>query len=182
MITRIGSRADAARAHEVSRSEDWMMDPDFEAIGSGASRVAWLHHPTNVIYKTADRYWSQGMNAAEVRRARTLAKIIENNGRVRNLRAPKASLYNIDGNEVVAMERVIGEVLPYTDSERALRGRAELYLLGKFDDMHNENYLVEDGDVVVPIDLGSTRYFSDQRLVWGIPQWYIETVRLSLMG
>jgi hypothetical protein len=178
-MTRIGNRTHARLASELHSSEIWD-NPEFVPLGSGASRVAFLHKSTDVVYKCPR--WP-GVNLdqiAEVRRAKHMAKVFANSGYVR---IPKASAYNVNNETIVAMEYIRGKMLSYGDNDECMRGRVELYLLGKFSDMHNENYIIDDDDMVVPIDLGSSRRGSlgpDYRLIDGIPNEFIEFVKREL--
>lgn len=186
-MNRTGNRRHAEFAINLHDGVFTDRNDEWANVGSGASRVAIMHKPTQVVYKIAPYSWDSDMQAAEVRRARTLAKIVENNGRVMKLRVPTVSLYWIHGQAVVAMPFVEGETLPYAMGTRAMRGRAELFVLGRFGDMHSDNFRVDNDANVIPIDFGSNRgnrsYCGpDRRLIEGIPWSYVCQVEQQLLG
>ena len=183
-MSRIGNRRHAEYALNIYNGVWNDPNDEWKNVGSGASRVAYLHKPTDVVYKIASG-WAERDQAAEVRRARALAKEVQNNGQVLALKVPPVSLYRIDGRPIVAMPFVKGEVLPYYMGDSAWRGRAELFIIGHFNDMHNENFRVDDDANVIPIDFGSKRRSdgwdgADHRLIQGIPHDYIESVKAHL--
>jgi hypothetical protein len=71
-----------------------------------------------------------------------------------HFRVPKVSGFRFGADLVVAMETVKG-VCKYTQNG-AVKGRLDLYHIGRFTDMHGGNYFV-DGSVVVPVDMASPR-------------------------
>lgn len=131
---------------------------DWETCGRGASRTAYLHKPTGVVYKV-ERWDDQSSNRAEYKNARDCSKL-----EWKRVRIPKVSGFSFkEGGPrggkafVIAMEHVkgkFGEKVPKTHYRAA---RQELYDLGRFEDMHGLNFVVTSDRKIVPIDMGSNR-------------------------
>lgn len=127
-------------------------------LGNGSYRVVYLHIDTNVVYKVEVRLADgEGYDSAtEVRHAQRLRRGSDNGRIASHLRIPVTSGFRIGEYMVVAMEAVRGAMLDGY-SGKHVKGRVQLLELGKFEDMHCYNYIVERGGVVVPIDMASPR-------------------------
>lgn len=137
---------------------------EFQRIGSGAFRTAYLHKPTGVVYKVdgCSGQWSY-TNKAEVRNARMLAKFAWE-----HVVIPKASLFTFKGKGlggcdayVVAMEYVEGPLGRDSKQGYSHPGweefrefcKARNHIVG---DMHGGNFIIRTSDnKMVPVDLAS---------------------------
>lgn len=169
MAVAIGKRAHAQEIAEWFYDEEYpgSLNTDiWKRLGSGCSRTAWLHVPTDVVYKVSD--WDDPApgfgNRNELRQAKRLWKESDGRGRIgRYIKAPITSGFNVKGAAtspklILAMEhgRDTGD-FPSQGGHRAL------YRLG-FGDMHRGNYVVLKGGRIMPIDMASPRYsFANQR-------------------
>lgn len=152
------------RAH--ARAATALMDDtkEWRSVGTGSYRNAWLHIPTNVVYKVGcSGAWgdAQYESPAEVRNAQRLWRQMNGAFPSAHVRIPRVSGYTVDDELVVAMEYVKGHMLTWGDlsepghlPETTRRGLWELYRIG-FADMHNSNFLIDEDGYVVPIDLAS---------------------------
>lgn len=156
MPAAIGNRnhAKAALGHHYNgKYKGW------RRLGNGASRVAWLHIETDVVYKVQS--WGNSRdNETEYKNARECRKL-----QWERVRIPKMSIFRFPPKDkrrktkeaVIAMEHVkgrMGESIPKTHYVAA---RKELFEKGGFGDMHGLNFKVE-GRLFVPIDMGSDRF------------------------
>lgn len=177
-MANIGSRAHAAEILNV-RNVGWtdQTSPNWELVGSGYSRDAYLHTPSDVVYKVPSSTWLDYIQHREARNARSFRKRLIDAG-VTSVRVPKVSLYTVDNVPILAMEYVRGTMIPWiSPTDIAAAGRVALFHYGRFGDMHNENFIVDEDGKVVPIDMGSYRGWDsdgeycgpDDRVLSGIP-------------
>jgi hypothetical protein len=156
----IGSRKHAREIHEWWSENRFNNDlPDgWEKLGSGGSRVAYLHKATNVVYKIQGNTWDDDYSGRkEVQNAQRLFKMSNGDGFVTaNLRIPRTSGFRFGEYLIVAMEAAFG-VCKYEQGPVAVEGRADLFRIGRFEDMHGSNYVVEPSGTIVPIDMASPR-------------------------
>lgn len=150
----IGSRAHAEKALELEmknrvRAKDW------KRCGQGASRSAWLHKPSGVVYKV--ERWTSGNNEEEYRNARACAKL-----EWERVRIPKVSGFRfVSGKRkslVLAMEYIEGTMGQDLSKTAFKAARKELFTKGGFEDMHGMNFVATKDKKLVPIDMGSTRH------------------------
>lgn len=147
-------------------NEDGYSPDEWEIVGSGSFRTAYLHIPTNVVYKVEDGSWQGYGSAQELRVAQSLRK----NRTFKKVRIPLTSGFRFHDGLVLAMEAVKGESIGmFEDTRKARAGRLELFKVG-FEDMHPQNFFIEPGGVVVPVDMASPigRKNPDRRLLNGL--------------
>lgn len=153
---RIGTAALAREA--LTLREAWPLPDEWRQIGAGCFRTAYLHEPTNVVYKVEDYEdlnEPEYGNRTEVRNAKALMRDPEV-ASSKYIRIPLTTGWNVDGQYVVAMEYIPGQ-----------RGSAphayakEAHALLRLGDMHRGNFRVHDGHFY-PIDMGSTRHRSPE--------------------
>lgn len=172
----IGSRKVAKEIYDFIKSDKRLPPDKWRSIGSGSFRSVYLHVPTQVVYKVDDYMYDQGYtNKRELHNARVLRKMSQDGFIGKKCRIPKVSGYKFGDDIVLAMEHIKGEPGPnfVSSSKRAAEGRRTLHQVGRFEDMHEYNYLVEKGAVVVPVDMGSPRVslnFADTRVLHGLPE------------
>lgn len=156
-MPRIGSRSLARIILSVVQ-EHLIMSDEWRQIGTGCFRYAFLHIPTNVVYKVGSNEWGESDgygNEMEVKNAQRLWDLSSGDGYLTGyLRIPLTSGFRFETGTVCAMEYITPSENPEEDSTQ---GRIDLFNIGRFRDMHFENFVVEPGGVVVPIDMASPR-------------------------
>ena len=188
-MANIGSKAHASEILNV-RNVGWtdQNSPNWELVGSGYSRDAYLHTPSDVVYKVPSNTWVEHVQYREARNARTFRKRLIDAG-VTSVRVPKVSLYTVEDVPILAMEYVRGTMIPWiSPSDIAAAGRVALFHYGRFGDMHNENFVIDNQGKVVPIDMGSYRGWDkdgeycgpDERLLTGIDSSVVDRHLRSL--
>lgn len=155
MAALIGTRKHAIEAIEVNEEYEqtsaektgWML------LGGGSMRNAWLHIGTNVVYKV-ETWRNEGMdNATEAKRAAALRVLAWT-----NVRIPLTSLFKVESQEVLAMERIIGTLGTHSNKGSNAEHRREMLERGRLSDMHGDNFMFEDSSgKLVPVDMGSHR-------------------------
>lgn len=137
------------------RYESFDTPEGWERLGSGAYRAAFLS-PSEVVYKVQHSYkYSSQSNAGEAETLRRywLTRM------PKGCRLPRWSLYELDGKEVMAMER-FAKLL--TSFPRCGKGSEYWSLVSVLEDVirdqwdfHGANLAVdEEAKLLVPIDLG----------------------------
>jgi hypothetical protein len=161
MGARIGSRKTAREFQDIAYGFDNVVDnPDWQELGGGC-RIVWLHHPSAVVYKADfEGGGYEGYdNPVELKNARALLRRTDARQMLnRHIGIPLTSGFTFGYNVIVAMQYVIGE-LGYNKKASPPAQKA-LFNLG-FADMHGHNYIVDDKDVIWPIDLASARRSRD---------------------
>lgn len=143
----IGTRAHAKIALSLGSGntpEGW------ERLGIGGMRCVYRHIPTNVVYKVERCAEPAFGNVTEARQAQRLRRIKWN-----NVRIPLTSLFSVNGTPVVAMEYVEGTQGTNSPKRYRMEARQEMFDKGKMADMHGLNFVFDENDNLVPIDLGS---------------------------
>jgi len=159
----IGNRAHAKMALELEHSGR-KTAKGWKRCGQGASRSAWLHEESGVVYKV-ERWRGDANNRAEYKNARACAKL-----EWERVRIPKVSGFAFAeggrGNSkafVIAMEYVKGKFGQDISKGSYKMARRELFEKGGFEDMHGMNFVVTSDRKIVPIDMGSIRHGSGWR-------------------
>jgi hypothetical protein len=163
--------------HLFMEAEKGHVPEGFRSIGNGGTRTAYLHEPTNVVYKVCTWDYDEYNNRSEVSVAQRLWRRVRDNDGwwSEYVRIPKVSGFKIDRlysssswePYVCAMEYVAGRQL--IDVRRSVPKQAleSLHKLG-FRDMHGYNVIVDADMVLWPIDMGSPRNsYSDGRALMG---------------
>lgn len=176
-MANIGSKAHASEILNI-RNVGWTdhNSPNWDLLGSGYSRDAYLHIPTDVVYKVPSQDYFNDIQRREARNARALRKRLVEAG-ITSIRVPEVSVFTVDGICILAMECVRGTMIPWIcPTDIAAAGRVALFHYGRFGDMHNENFIIDEGGKVVPVDMGSYRGWDkdgeycgpDERVLSGI--------------
>lgn len=158
----IGNEAEAKFIRDWYASKgQWSQRDDtppvgWERLGSGCYRAAFLS-PTGVVYKVQHNYdHSSQSNAGEAETLRRywLTRM------PKGCRLPRWSLYELDGKEVMAMERftkLLNEFSLFSAEGSkywSLRSALENVISDQWD-FHGGNLAVdEEAELLVPIDLG----------------------------
>lgn len=182
-MARIGNRKHAQFILDNFRAGHATPD-GWRVLGSGSYRIAFLHEESDVVYKV-DRYASSYKDGyesnVEVRHARSLWKQSGGTGILgTRFRVPKVSAFKFGEQVVVAMEAIKG-VLMADSEDKSLcpEGRLELYRIGRFGDMHDYNYFIDNDGYAVPVDMASPRRGqADVRVLAGTPAYRAEWDRL----
>lgn len=132
----------------------------WEYLGTGSYRSVWLS-PEGVAYKVSHNTWDD-QSSSELNK---LAEVWQNPDRLpARCRVPRFERYEVDGESVVAVERVKGETLGdlyysnkidrddyrfYAEALRVFESRFQVW------DMHTDNAMIdsETSDLIV-VDLG----------------------------
>jgi len=155
MAANIGTRSLARIAYSLHH--EGKTNDEFERIGSGAFRIAFLHKPTGVVYKVN---WGHNpiqdyTNAGERKVARILSRIEWD-----MVRIPKFSLFTFkceDGTKfyVSACEYIEGSLGMDTPNAYGSKGWLEFSRKVRMGDMHGGNFLIDAEGKFCPVDLGS---------------------------
>lgn len=149
----IGTRALAELARSFGEEE--VSTDEWEYLGSGCYRNAYLHKPTGVVYKV-QRNGAVGMgNVGEYNTAERLRE-----KQWEHVRIPLVSLYHfgenfMDPNErpVLAMEYIEGTLGGDEGMGYMHPGWREFNRNGGCGDMHRQNFVISTDDMMVPIDM-----------------------------
>ena len=152
----VGNVLDAAAALNLHRYIEEGDNEEFQFLGSGCYRTAYLHMPSKVVYKVVTRDRADAMgNEGEFRVAMRAAAIEYD-----NVRIPKVSLHYLIGSginqPILAMEYiegVLGIMAPgngydHPGRDEFRQKNREVY------DMHPQNYMISSDNKFVPIDMG----------------------------
>lgn len=158
----IGSRTHALRAYEVVQG--LIEDNNFEHIGSGSMRDCLMHKETGVVYKVQTWECEDYTNDVELRNARTLRR-----RKFKHVRIPKTSGFTVNGALIIAMEMITGTLGTHADPKAAKAARKELFERCRFADMHGENFIIDENEMIVPVDMGSpihrSTIYADRRVL-----------------
>lgn len=151
----IGSRKTALALVELYYSfldlGEWFDGNDeWELLGCGSYRYAYLHKSSDVVYKIESDEWAESDgfgNAKEHQNASNLRKLA-----LRLVYIPKTSLFNTSRGPIIAMEHIRGEI-----GNGSYAAREELYKKGRFKDMHAANFIGMPSGKIAPIDMASPR-------------------------
>jgi hypothetical protein len=168
MAAVIGNARHAKQIHDfyMSGGRDRDLDQSvWKPIGSGGQRRAYLHIPTNVVYKIqyTDSWESMGYcSESELFNARKLrAKVRKNDGWWgAYVRIPKVSGFRVripSGEKalVIGMEYVEGKSGYDGYSREAGRELSET----RIPDLHYKNVIVDKDGSVWPIDMGGPMHW-----------------------
>lgn len=128
----------------------------WKKVGSGGTRIVYLHEESGVVYKVCSYRHEDYDNHAELENARSLYRRVRNNDQWWGayVRIPKTSGFSFEDNLVVAMEYIEGLMGYQSPDNSSQRAREELHSVG-FSDMHGKNYIVDKDGTHWPIDMGS---------------------------
>lgn len=176
-MPRIGSHRTANLAAEAY---DFYVDvgntPDgWEAIGEGSFRCALLHEASRVVYKIENDYGDEGYdNTGEWATARLLRKIVWE-----RVRIPATTLYNTTRGPILAMEYVVGVMGSDSSPAMYAEARKEMFEKGQLVDMHGQNFIFDENDYLVPVDMGAGRARNDG---WSFADRRVLTAGDGLVG
>lgn len=148
--------ATAAVEHHDSTVMHNHSNDEWTYLGCGAFRFAYLHVPTQVVYKVAR--WNPEVSDAEVAAVKRLRKMIW-----QGVYIPKADRHVVPSGAgehyVVAMEYIDAPLAWVALSEdweagASYPGRVEFRVKSDIWDMHMKNWLLAANGVMIPIDMG----------------------------
>lgn len=133
--------------------DDFSYAPEgWEYIGSGSFRSVW-RSPEGIAYKVNHHKQYSHQSSVEVRNLGRAWKEGAPNG----CRLPRFGEFRVDGETIVAIEYIKGvRLYDYRgdDKDHMYELLEEIEYKLNLQDMHDENALVDDDGLLVPVDLG----------------------------
>ena len=152
-------RSHGSKYGRPSCCEDRSAPDGWEYVGAGCARSVWLS-PEGVAYKVGHNDWAERQQRGEIDNLTTAWEL----GAPEGVRFPKFDSFDIDiedGQEtVVVIELIVGDRL-YDYAAKSHDERDRLYdrlalceTRLKLVDLHDENALVDEDGLLVPVDFG----------------------------